>query len=133
LSASGDVSEPCGFAVRHWLGDATHLPTVWATNGPRKEGVVVRFVRTYGALVFTVFLVFVLSGALIRWVTGSVWASNIGGLVAALGYLWVGRMLWRRRVAEDASEAALEAYYRTARQRTDDDAVEREQNEDGSR
>jgi hypothetical protein len=93
----------------------------------------VGFVRTYGALVFTVLLVFVLSGALIRWVTGSVWASNIGGLVAALGYLWVGRMLWRKRVAEDASEAALEAYYGAARQGTDEDAVERDQDEDGSR
>jgi hypothetical protein len=85
----------------------------WATQ----EGVIVRFVRTYSALVFTVFLVFVLSGVLIRWVTGSVWASNIGGLVAVLGYLWIGRMLWRRRVAEVASEAALEAHYRDARQR----------------
>jgi hypothetical protein len=51
---------------------------------PGDPVVVVRFVRTYSALVFTVFLVFILSGALIRWVTGSVWASNIGGLVAAI-------------------------------------------------
>jgi hypothetical protein len=29
------VSEPCGIAVQQWLGEATHLPTVWATNGPR--------------------------------------------------------------------------------------------------
>jgi hypothetical protein len=98
---------------------------------PGDPVVVVRFVRTYGVLVFTVFLVFVLSGALIRWVTGSVWASNIGGLVAALGYLWVGRMLWRRRIAEDASEAALEAHYQAARQHADGDAVE--QDEGGSR
>jgi hypothetical protein len=60
-----------------------------------------------------------------------VWTSNIGGLVAALGYLWVGRMLWRRTVAEDASEAALEAHYRAARQRADGDAVE--QDKGGSR
>jgi O-antigen/teichoic acid export membrane protein len=54
-------------------------------------------VKTYGALVFTLFLVFVLCGALIRWVTGSVWASNIGGLVAVVLYLWVGRRLWLER------------------------------------
>src|SRR4051794_2232776 len=37
MSASGDVSEQCGFAVQHWLDDATRLPTVWATNGPRER------------------------------------------------------------------------------------------------
>jgi uncharacterized protein (DUF2062 family) len=75
----------------------------------------------YVALLFTLLLVFVLSGALIRWVTGSVWAEYIGALIAVGLYLWIGRMLWRRRVAEDASEAALAADY-AARRRERDEA-----------
>ncbi|TML60264.1 MAG: hypothetical protein E6G18_06640 [Actinobacteria bacterium] len=57
----------------------------------------IQIAKTYRALVFTLFLVWVGVGVLIRWVTGSVWASNIGGLVGVVLYLWIGRRLWRER------------------------------------
>jgi membrane associated rhomboid family serine protease len=62
----------------------------------------IQIAKTYGALVFTLFLVWVGVGVLIRWVTGSVWASNIGGLVGVVLYLWVGRRLWRERQGDES-------------------------------